>query len=692
MSTSRSAHQATLTGVFLLALAGPLLVGPAAPARAASFTVTTLADVVDPLDGVTSLREAVQAANGNGADDLVVLGPGTHLLTWCGGPLSHTEARALTIRGNGSRIRQTCPDTGVIESTDDDSTLTLRRVRIIGGPNSGAPVFGPGVYGEGALTLDRVVVTGVDGGPPGANAAVTGSNNMPGAPVSIVDSTIKGNDTDGVGGSNVSLVLTGSRVSGNGGSGVTLTDGTPVTVTDSVIEGNGEYGLRTTGQGHTRVILTRTRLVGNGSTGLVCSACASLDLTRSTVDGNAGRGVDFSYDLDPVGPDRRVSVRDSRITRNTTTGPGAGISVTTIQPAPSDDVSPVLTITGSVVARNVTSGSSRPGGAVYSRVGELVVESSRITRNRAGAGGVAGSSGGGIHFAPDTDDLGPARHGATILKTRIDRNRAAGHGGGAYLDSDGPVRVVRSRLVANVTSTQGRGGGLWIRDAVPALVRTSTIAGNRATRGGGVYVAGRTGIAWTRIAATTISRNRAGEDGGGVLVAEAAQASIVNSTLSANRAVISGGGVQAGTVAAPLIPVDGLGIDFSTLYRNHAAHGGSVAALNGTVSTRGSVLARATGAGCTLAAGASLVAGGHTFTDDAACAGHPDDVVSGANPRLGPLKDNGGPTATHRPAGSSPLVAMVPLLACTETLDQRGRPRPQGAACEPGSVEVGGGS
>jgi hypothetical protein len=117
-----------------------------------------------------------------------------------------------------------------------------------------------------------------------------------------------------------------------------------------------------------------------------------------------------------------------------------------------------------------------------------------------------------------------------------------------------------------------------------------------------------------------------------------------------------------------------------------------VGARSGTVSTRTSVLAGANAAGCTFSGSASLAAGGHTFTDDGACAGHPADVVSGANPHLGPLKDNGGPTATHRPAGSSPLVAMVPLFACTEALDQRGQPRPKGAACEPGSVEVGGGS
>ena len=138
-----------------------------------------------------------------------MLAPVGYNLTLCGGPLSHTEGASLTVQGNGATIVQTCIDTGVIESTHDDSSLTLNGLGIIGGPNSGAFVFGPGVYGEGALHLEQVTITGVDGGPTGAFAAVTGSkNNMPGAPVTIVDSTITGNDTDGVNGSNVSLVLT----------------------------------------------------------------------------------------------------------------------------------------------------------------------------------------------------------------------------------------------------------------------------------------------------------------------------------------------------------------------------------------------------------------------------------------------------------------------------------------------------
>ncbi|MFT4293959.1 MAG: right-handed parallel beta-helix repeat-containing protein [Micropruina sp.] len=687
MSKHRTARTTALTGVFLFALAGSQLAGQL-PARAATFTVTTFADVVSPVDGVTSLREAFAAASSNGTDDTIVLAAGSYHLTSCTGPLSHTEGAALTVQGNGATITQTCADTGVIESTDDVSSLTLTDLGIVGGPNSGAFVFGPGVYGEGAVRLDTVTVTGVDGGPTGASAAVTGSNNMPGAPMTIVDSQITGNDSDGVTGSNVSFVLTRSTISHNGGAGVNLTDGTPVTVTGSTIADNAEYGLRTTGQGHTRVTVTGSKLRNNGSTGLLCSACASLDLNGSSVTGNGDSGVDFSYDFDPVGPDRHIAISNSTVNRNTSAGPGGGISVTTIQTAPSDDVSPLLTIDHSTISGNKTTGSNRHGGGVYSRVGALRVESSTISDNSTGSGLVGGPSGGGIYFVPDADGLSSAKHNATIIHSTITGNSTALNGGGAYLDSDGAVQLLRSKVAKNETGLLGRGGGLWVKEATPLLIEKSTIASNRAARGGGVYVAGRTSPAWAVIADTTLSGNWAREYGGGVLVAESASATLRNTTVSANRAGQWGGGIQAGTSAKPRLPVQEVWVEFSTVRGNRAPQGGNLGARSGVVKTVSSVFVAATGPGCTFGPSASLTAFGYTFTDHNACAGHPTDVVSAADPKLGPLADNGGPTRTHLPASTSPLAGLVPAASCSLFIDQRGQARPQGAGCEPGSVEV----
>ena len=56
------------------------------------------------------------------------------------------------------------------------------------------------------------------------------------------------------------------------------------------------------------------------------------------------------------------------------------------------------------------------------------------------------------------------------------------------------------------------------------------------------------------------------------------------------------------------------------------------------------------------------------------------------NPRLGPLRYNGGPTKTLHPRPSSPAI-NAGARRCTRR-DQRGVKRPQGRRCDIGAVEV----
>ena len=66
--------------------------------------------------------------------------------------------------------------------------------------------------------------------------------------------------------------------------------------------------------------------------------------------------------------------------------------------------------------------------------------------------------------------------------------------------------------------------------------------------------------------------------------------------------------------------------------------------------------------------------------------------VTGTDPQLGPLANNGGPTMTHLPGATSPVLNTIAggTSECGTTImvDQRGLPRPVGAGCEKGSVEV----
>lgn len=67
-----------------------------------------------------------------------------------------------------------------------------------------------------------------------------------------------------------------------------------------------------------------------------------------------------------------------------------------------------------------------------------------------------------------------------------------------------------------------------------------------------------------------------------------------------------------------------------------------------------------------------------------------DPCVAGS-PGLGPLAANGGSTPTRLPLAGSPAIDAVapsPDGSCANLfVDQRGEPRPAGAACDAGSVE-----
>lgn len=69
------------------------------------------------------------------------------------------------------------------------------------------------------------------------------------------------------------------------------------------------------------------------------------------------------------------------------------------------------------------------------------------------------------------------------------------------------------------------------------------------------------------------------------------------------------------------------------------------------------------------------------------------DQQNAANPGLGALADNGGPTQTRLPQPGSPLINAIPTASCQTdgasgvTTDQRGVTRPLGTGCDIGSVE-----
>ena len=97
----------------------------------------------------------------------------------------------------------------------------------------------------------------------------------------------------------------------------------------------------------------------------------------------------------------------------------------------------------------------------------------------------------------------------------------------------------------------------------------------------------------------------------------------------------------------------------------------------------GTIVAANTGGGC-VAVSPTFITAAHSPSDDADC--HPRFLTGDA--LLGDLDAYGGPTFSHMPLPGSPAVDVLPVEVCRSRVDQRGIARPQGLACDIGSVEV----
>jgi hypothetical protein len=246
--------------------------------------------------------------------------------------------------------------------------------------------------------------------------------------------------------------------------------------------------------------------------------------------------------------------------------------------------------------------------------------------------------------------------------------------------------TVRDNRVGAVANDFWKGGGgIYNGDGSRLVLVDSTVRGNttQITDGGGVYAFFNTRISIER---STIEGNTAGNVGGGLR--SLGQVTITNSTLSGNQSLAWYGGA--------IFHTDGvLQIDHSTIARNtapsfapEAVFVGTFGAAGATLRLSGSIVAENSG-GCFAAFFGSgpvvLASDGHNVASDGSCALTAAGDQPHTNPLLGPLAQNGGPTATHAlPAGSPALDAAG--LACP-AVDQRGVARPQGAACDVGAYE-----
>jgi hypothetical protein len=84
--------------------------------------------------------------------------------------------------------------------------------------------------------------------------------------------------------------------------------------------------------------------------------------------------------------------------------------------------------------------------------------------------------------------------------------------------------------------------------------------------------------------------------------------------------------------------------------------------------------------------GTGITSMGHNLEGGADCQFTARGDLRNKKPRLGALKNNGGPTRTHALRASSPAINAASNSACPAT-DQRGISRPKGPRCDIGAFE-----
>jgi hypothetical protein len=209
----------------------------------------------------------------------------------------------------------------------------------------------------------------------------------------------------------------------------------------------------------------------------------------------------------------------------------------------------------------------------------------------------------------------------------------------------------------------------------------TTIDRNEADRGGGIYSESS-----LTVSGSTVSNNTA--RAGGALT-NFGSADITNSTFSGNEATGNGGAIDNSFAGAFIGVAD---IASSTIVDNTAPDSAGGGIVNtSTLTVQNTIVADNAGGDC--GPFDSVISDGSNLDSDGTCALTELTDISNADPMIGPLAFNGGPTLTHSLLPESPAIDAGSTLICPP-IDQRGVLRPQDGlddgipACDMGALEM----
>ena len=441
----------------------------------------------------------------------------------------------------------------------------------------------------------------------------------------------------------------------------------------------------------------------NGGGGVYVETGGDAALTNATLTDNAATGAAGSGGGLFVATDATATVTGGTISQNRANRAGGGIEV----------AGGTLTLAGVAVNANVIPAETAApgnGGGLHAGGGSVMVMGGVFDANEATEGGGLWTSG-TLTVAPSDSD-----GTSTMITNNTGRgDDATNGGGGVYAESGASVTLTGATLSGNLASgAAGSGGGLFVADGSSATVTGALMSQNRANRaGGGIEVAdapATDNVTSLSLQMTTVVGNEIDEpmpgNGGGLHAGGAAAVMVDQSTFSNNAAREGAGLWIAGpstllldrsTVSTNAATEDGGGVyddggaeitlrDATVALNTAGGNGGGLLSQSEAFSFANTVLAynMADGMGADCS---GLFATEVAFVQDASGCDLEGDPMTGMDPMLGPLADNGGPTLTHLPGPTSPLLDAG---SSPFDVDQRGLPRVVRQA-DIGSVEAGGG-
>ena len=388
---------------------------------------------------------------------------------------------------------------------------------------------------------------------------------------------------------------------------------------------------------------------------------------------------------------------------------------------------------------NCSFGKYAGGGVLSSFTSTQLTGASQITGNCAGqaSGGVAMGTGkygltGSLVMAPDTLVSGNSSYGTSP-------------GLDAYVGGSGSTGSISGTFTGNIVQDDvpGSGGGMLLGADFGASVTVSqaSVSGNFATSGGGIAIDSTSGSSYgpgsVSIIDSTISGNTAVQ-GAGISIAQSlggggarasssprfpnlqqrlldrgvnarffggkrgsgksttgnppVSVSVQNTTIDGNATSSTalaftqqGGGLFADAYSA-------LAMDHVTITGNSTGGDGGGVMLSGVVPTAtNSIIGLNTATGTGNDANGTLNIDYSLVQDATGATLNGANNLTGTDPMLDPLADNGGPTLTRLPQFGSPVVDAGDPAFVTASLpnDQRGAgfPRDAGGRTDMGAVE-----